>query len=94
MNEAGKGPAHEQIDFFRDIALLTGLIRCGRRGRTVRVNYGTMNGNAHRYQCRGNEEGINVGVCVGIGGVRVDKAVALACLEVVSGRAVEAAILA
>ena len=43
-------------------ALLTGLIRCGRCGRMVPVNYGTMKGNAHRYQCRGNEEGVGVGV--------------------------------
>ena len=75
-------------------ALLTGLIRCGRCGRMVRVNYGTMKGNAHRYQCRGNEEGVGVGVCIGIGGVRVDRAVALACLEAVSDRAIEAAIFA
>jgi len=36
-------------------ALLTGLIRCGRCGRMVRVNYGTMKGHAHRYQCRGDD---------------------------------------
>jgi DNA invertase Pin-like site-specific DNA recombinase len=75
-------------------ALLTGLIRCGRCGRMVRVNYGTMKGHAHRYQCRGDDEGVGAGVCIGIGGVRVDRAVALACLDAVSDRAVEAAILA
>jgi DNA invertase Pin-like site-specific DNA recombinase len=76
-------------------ALLTGLIRCGRCGRMVRVFYGMTKGHAHRYQCRGNEEGVGDGaLCIGIGGVRVDKAVALACLEAVSDRAVEAAIFA
>jgi len=76
-------------------ALLTGLIRCGRCGRMVRVFYGMMKGFAHRYQCRGNQEGPGDGsLCIGIGGVRVDKAVALACLEAVSDRAVEAAIFA
>ena len=75
-------------------ALLTGLIRCGCCGRMVRVDYGMMEGNAHRYQCRGKEEGAGVGVCIGIGGVRVDRAVALACLEAVSDRAIEAAIFA
>ncbi|MCF8710381.1 recombinase family protein, partial [Rhizorhapis sp. SPR117] len=77
-------------------ALLTGLIRCGRCGRVVRVFYGMAKGYAHRYLCRGDQEGVTVGngLCIGIGGVRVDRAVALACLEAVSGQAVEAAIFA
>src|ERR1700758_3648227 len=51
-------------------------------------------GNAHRYQCRGDDAHVGAGLCIGIGGVRVDRAVALQILEAVSGRAVEAAILA
>jgi hypothetical protein len=34
-------------------ALLTGLVRCGRCGRMMRVFYGMRSGHAHRYQCRG-----------------------------------------
>jgi hypothetical protein len=62
----------------------------------VRVFYGMAKGYAHRYLCRGDQEGVTVGngLCIGIGGVRVDRAVALACLEAVSGQAVEAAIFA
>lgn len=75
-------------------ALLTGLTRCGRCGRMMRVFYGMAKGNAHRYQCRGDDAHVGAGLCIGIGGVRVDKAIAMACLEAVSDRAVEAAILA
>ncbi len=75
-------------------ALLTGLMRCGRCGRMMRVFYGQAKGNAHRYQCRGDDAHVGAGLCIGIGGVRVDRAVAQQILEAVSDRAVEAAILA
>lgn len=75
-------------------ALLTGLMRCGRCGRMMRVFYGMAKGAAHRYQCRGDDAHVGAGLCIGIGGVRVDRAVATQILEAVSGRAVEAAILA
>jgi len=75
-------------------ALLTGLTRCGRCGRMMRVFYGMGKGNAHRYQCRGDDAHVGAGLCIGIGGVRVDRAVALQMLEAISHRAVEAAIFA
>jgi DNA invertase Pin-like site-specific DNA recombinase len=75
-------------------ALLTGLMRCGRCGRMMRVFYGNATGNAHRYQCRGDDAHVGAGLCIGIGGVRIDRAVALQLLEAVSDRAVEAAIFA
>jgi DNA invertase Pin-like site-specific DNA recombinase len=75
-------------------ALLTGLMRCGRCGRMMRVFYGMGKGNAHRYQCRGDDGHVGAGLCIGIGGVRVDRAVALQVLEAVSNHAVAAAILA
>lgn len=75
-------------------ALLTGLMRCGRCGRMMRVFYGMGKGNAHRCQCRGDDAHVGAGLCIGIGGVRIDRAVALRILDAVSGRAVEAAILA
>jgi DNA invertase Pin-like site-specific DNA recombinase len=75
-------------------ALLTGLMRCGRCGRMMRVFYGMSKGNAHRYQCRGDDAHVGAGLCIGIGGVRVDRAVALQMLEAISNRAVEAAIFA
>ena len=75
-------------------ALLTGLMRCGRCGRMMRVFYGMEKGHAHRYQCRGDDGHVGAGLCIGIGGLRIDRAIALACLEAVSDRAVEAAIFA
>ena len=75
-------------------ALLTGLMRCGRCGRMMRVFYGMGKGNAHRYQCCGDDAHVGAGLCIGIGGVRVDRAVALQMLEAISNRAVEAAIFA
>ena len=75
-------------------ALLTGLMRCGRCGRMMRVFYGMGKGNAHRYQCRGDDGHVGSGLCIGIGGVRIDRAVALQILDAVSDRAVDAATLA
>ena len=75
-------------------ALLTGLVRCGRCGRMMRVFYGTRSGHAHRYQCRGDDSHVGAGLCIGIGGVRVDQAVATKMVEAVSEHAIEAAIRA
>jgi DNA invertase Pin-like site-specific DNA recombinase len=75
-------------------ALLTGLVRCGRCGRMMRVFYGMKSGHAHRYQCRGDVQGEYKGMCVGVGGVRVDRAVVARILEAVAGHAVEAALAA
>lgn len=75
-------------------ALLTGLMRCGRCGRMMRVFYGMAKGAAHRYQCRGDDAHVGAGLCIGIGGLRVDRALALQVLDAVSHRAVEAAIFA
>jgi hypothetical protein len=60
-------------------ALLSGLMRCGRCGRMMRVFYGMGKGNAHRDHCRGGDALVGVGLCIGIGGMRVDRAVALHC---------------
>jgi len=75
-------------------ALLTGLVRCGRCARMMRVFYGSNASHAHRYQCRGDDSHAGTGLCIGIGGVRVDRAVAGELLEAVSEHAVEAAIRA
>ncbi len=75
-------------------ALLTGLVRCGRCGRMMRTFYGMQSGHAHRYQCRGDDAHVGAGLCIGIGGKRIDEAVAGQLLEAVSGRAVDAALLA
>jgi len=75
-------------------ALLAGLVRCGRCGRMMRVFYGSTAGHAHRYQCRGDMDTAGGKICIGAGGVRVDRTVASQILEAVSSHAIEAAIVA
>jgi hypothetical protein len=75
-------------------ALLTGMVRCGRCGRMMRVHYGVQSSHAHRYECRGKDSQVADEPCISIGGVRVDRAVATQILEAVSNHAVDAAILA
>ena len=71
-------------------ALLTGLVRCGRCGRMMQVSYGSPP--SHRYQCRGSSQ--LPGLCVGIGGVRIDRALTARILDAVSPHAVEASLQA
>jgi DNA invertase Pin-like site-specific DNA recombinase len=75
-------------------ALLTGLLRCGRCGRMMRVFYGSKAGDAHRYQCVGDRAHVGGSLCLGIGGARVDRAIAARILEAVSPLAIDAAIQA
>jgi len=56
------------------------------------VAYGRMASHTHRYQCRGELSAGNVPLCIGIGGVRVDRAVAVQLLEAVAPHAIEAAL--
>lgn len=73
-------------------ALLTGLARCARCARMMHVFYGSRAGNAHRYVCRGDAMNVGADRCIGIGGVRVDRAVAAQILDAVSVHAIDAAI--
>lgn len=75
-------------------ALLTGLLRCGRCGRMLHVFYGMGGQHAHRYLCRREARGGGDPHCVGIGGVRVDRAVSAEILTAVAPHAVEAALVA
>lgn len=74
-------------------ALLTGLVRCARCAHMLRVCYGSSSGHSHRYICRGAEMKGARG-CIGVGGVRVDRAVAEQLLLAVAPHAIEAAIAA
>lgn len=75
-------------------ALLSGLLRCGRCGRMLRVSYGAKTNTSHRYQCMGDQMRQSKGVCLGFGGVRVDRAVSSELLTAVEPHAVEAALVA
>ena len=73
-------------------ALLAGLARCGRCARMMRVFYQGRSHRPYRYQCRGTPQ--LPGLCIGIGGLRIDRAVATRILDAVSPHAVEAALQA
>lgn len=73
-------------------ALLSGMVRCGRCARMMHLYYGSQPLHAHRYQCIGDY--VATGMCIGIGGMRVDRAVAAELLAAVSDHAVDAAVLA
>lgn len=75
-------------------ALLTGLLRCARCARMLRVFYGSRAGNSHRYICRGAEMHGAMRPCIGVGGVRVDRAVTQQLMLAVAPLAIEAAISA
>jgi DNA invertase Pin-like site-specific DNA recombinase len=75
-------------------ALLSGMARCARCGRMMRVFYKTGTDQSHRYQCRGDDGHVGAGLCIGAGGGGIDSAVASQLLEAVSGQAVQAALLA
>ncbi len=71
-------------------ALLTGIVRCGRCGRMMRVVYGSRSGTAHRYLCRTTSDQGDGQQCIGIGGVRIDRAVSRHLMEAVAPHALEA----
>lgn len=73
-------------------ALLTGLVRCGRCGRMMRVCYQSQTG--HKYQCSGKGPRGDGPACIGAGGLRIDRAVSKQMVEALSGHAVEAAVRA
>jgi hypothetical protein len=60
----------------------------------MRVFYGTSVARPYRYNCRGDDNHVGSWLCIGIGGLRIDRAVASQIVEAVSGHAVEAAIKA
>ena len=72
-------------------ALLAGLLRCGRCGHMLRVSYGSRSQSSHRYLCKGDELRGARSLCLGIGGIRVDRAVSREIVRAVSPVAVEAA---
>ena len=75
-------------------SLLTGLLRCGRCGRTMYVVYGGRNRRIARYRCLGTQDHEHTQTCLAFAGTRPDEAVANAILRAVEPNAIEAAIAA
>jgi hypothetical protein len=73
-------------------ALLTGLLRCGRCGRMLRVNYGARANVSHTYYCHGDETRGVARNCMRAAGLRVDRAITAKLLEALAPLAIDAAI--
>jgi DNA invertase Pin-like site-specific DNA recombinase len=73
----------------RGTCLLQGIVRCGRCGRMMRVEYSGASGKVARYICRVGHDSAGANHCQSTGGGRIDDAVATEFL-----RAVEPARLA
>jgi excisionase family DNA binding protein len=76
----------------RGEALLPGLLRCGRCGRRLFVQYSGKGGNTQRYVCRGEFTRTAAVACLGFGGMRIDRMVAREVLERLQPLGVEAAL--
>lgn len=72
-------------------ALLTGRVRCRRCGFMMRVSYSSRSGSSHRYFCRSRDFTDPDRPCIGVGGVKRDRAIATRMLEALSPEAIEAA---
>jgi DNA invertase Pin-like site-specific DNA recombinase len=75
-------------------ALLSGLMRCGRCGRRMGVNYGGVGGAVWRYVCRRANLGSGLAHCISFGGLKVDHSIGIELLRALQPSAVEAARLA
>jgi len=74
-------------------ALLSGMVRCARCARMLRVVYGSGMNPSHQYHCWGDQNRAAVR-CVRIGGAAIDRAVSEQLLEALRPHAVEAAMMA
>ena len=86
MPEAATGGAVK-----RGAALLSGVLRCGRGGRTLTVVYSGTNGRVPRDGCRGGRVDRGASSCRTLGARRVDHAVATAGRDVVQPAGIHAA---
>jgi excisionase family DNA binding protein len=76
------------------LALLSGLLRCGRCGRLLRVAYGGAGGRVPRYNCRGGRTLRGSGSCLTVGARHVDAAVCAEVLAALQPLGIEAALAA
>ena len=76
------------------VALLGGLLRCGRCGRKLHVGYVGKGGRVTRYLCRAASHVQGDQPCISFGGLRVDQVVVGAVLDALQPLGVEASIKA
>lgn len=75
-------------------ALLSGMLRCRRCGRMLKVCYYTRRKTNARYYCAGDSIRIGGGACFGFGATRPDQAISSELLKAVAGNAIDAALAA
>src|SRR6516165_1294243 len=75
-------------------ALLSGLLRCGRCGRQMFVQYSGTTGRVPRYGCHGGRENRGSASCLSLGALRVDQTVAQEILAAIQPAGVQASLLA
>jgi DNA invertase Pin-like site-specific DNA recombinase len=75
-------------------ALLSGLLRCGRCGRQMFVQYSGSTGRVPRYGCHGGRVDRGSASCLSLGAFRADDAVVEQVLAAIAPAGVEAALLA
>jgi DNA invertase Pin-like site-specific DNA recombinase len=75
-------------------ALLSGLLRCGRCGRQMFVQYSGTSGRVPRYGCHGGRENRGSASCLSLGALRVDQAVAEEVLAAIQPAGAQASLLA
>jgi DNA invertase Pin-like site-specific DNA recombinase len=92
-NGAERGTAHRGAA-KNGPALLAGLLRCGRCGRKLHVNYSGNSGRVPRYVCGGSRVERGSAPCLSAGGLRLDEAVAREALAVIQPVGIEAALQA
>jgi DNA invertase Pin-like site-specific DNA recombinase len=76
----------------RGAALLSGLLRCGRCGRSLFVLYGGPSGRVPRYACHRDRSQRGSAACLSLGALRVDQAVTGQVLEAMAPAGVQAAL--
>jgi DNA invertase Pin-like site-specific DNA recombinase len=75
-------------------ALLSGLLRCGRCGRQMFVQYSGTTGRVPRYGCHGGRENRGSASCLSLGALRVDQAVVEEVLAAIQPAGVQASLMA
>lgn len=75
-------------------ALLAGLVRCGRCGRPLHVNYSGSTGRVPRYVCTGSRRERGSAGCLSAGALNVDQAIEAEVLSALEPVGVEAALSA
>lgn len=76
----------------KGVALLSGLLRCGRCGRKLQVGYSGTKGQVGRYVCRGRRDERGSGSCFYMGCLKIDQMVVEQLLEAIAPGGIEAAL--